>query len=59
MPTDKPKVLLTLDTRLLERLEDFRFENRFSSRSKAIRHILEKALKEYEKSKVKNKPPHE
>lgn len=40
MPSDKPKVLLTLDEDLFERIEDFRFENRFQSRAEAVRALI-------------------
>ena len=50
MPTEKPKIIFVADNDLLRRLDDFRFNNRISSRSKAIRQLLEKALQEYEKS---------
>ena len=49
MPTEKPKIIFVADNELLERLDDFRFENRISSRSEAIRRLLEEALKKYEK----------
>jgi len=45
MPPDKHKILLTIDQDLLERIEDFRFTNRMSSRSKAIRSLIEEALR--------------
>lgn len=48
MPTEKPKILITLDENLLKRIEDFRFENRVNTRSEAIRRLLEEALVEYE-----------
>jgi metal-responsive CopG/Arc/MetJ family transcriptional regulator len=51
MPTEKPKVIFVADEDLLERLDDFRFENRITSRSKAIRRLLEEALKKYESKK--------
>jgi hypothetical protein len=51
MPTDKPRILLTVDEDLLERIDDFRFENRINTRSEAMRRLLEEALKKYEKSK--------
>lgn len=38
------EVLLLLPERLLNRIDDFRFERRFESRLKAIRHLLEKGL---------------
>jgi len=49
MATKKPQILLTLDKDLLERIEDFRFDNRVNTRSEAIRRLLEEALKKYEK----------
>jgi metal-responsive CopG/Arc/MetJ family transcriptional regulator len=49
MPTDKPKVLITMDPDLLERVDDFRFGNRINSRSEAIRRLIKEALKKYEK----------
>jgi len=52
MPTEKPKIIMVLDKDLLEKIEDFRFNNRINSRSKAIRRLIEEALKKYE-NKVK------
>ena len=48
MPTEKPKILFVADTELVERLDDYRYENRIPSRSEAIRRLLEEALKKYE-----------
>ncbi len=53
MPTEKPKILFVADNRLLERLDDYRYENRIPSRSEAIRQLLEEALKKYEKKPKK------
>jgi metal-responsive CopG/Arc/MetJ family transcriptional regulator len=49
MPTEKPKVIFVADDDLLERLDDFRFDNRINSRSEAIRRLINEALKKYEK----------
>ena len=49
MPTDKPKILLTIDKDLLEKVEDFRFENRINTRSEAFRRLIREALQKYEK----------
>ena len=49
MPTQKPRILLTVDDKLIERIDDFRFENRINSRSEAIRRLIDEALKKYEK----------
>ena len=54
MATDKPRILLTFDKDLLEKVEDFRYSNRIPTRSEAIRRLLEEALKKYEQAK--NKP---
>ena len=32
MPTEKPKIIFVADNELLDRLDDFRFENRINSR---------------------------
>ena len=48
MPTEKPKIIFVADDDLLERLDDFRFENRINSRSEAIRRLIDEALKKYE-----------
>jgi len=49
MPTEKPKIIFVADNELVERLDDFRFENRINSRSEAIRRLMDEALKNYEK----------
>ncbi|OPY12777.1 MAG: hypothetical protein A4E66_01036 [Syntrophus sp. PtaB.Bin001] len=45
MPTEKPKIILVVTDDMLKRIDDFRFENRISSRSKAIRLLIEGGLK--------------
>jgi metal-responsive CopG/Arc/MetJ family transcriptional regulator len=49
MPSKKPKILLTVDDDLLERIDDFRFENRINSRSEAVRRLIKESLKKYER----------
>ncbi|HPJ97509.1 MAG TPA: ribbon-helix-helix protein, CopG family [Syntrophales bacterium] len=56
MPTEKPKILITLEDDLLTRIDDFRFENRINSRSEAIRRLIEKGLSSPEKPAPKKKP---
>ena len=53
MPTEKPILTFAVDEKLLERLNDFRFDNRIETRSEAIRMLVEKALEDYEKKKSK------
>ncbi len=40
------KVLITIKDDLLKSIDDFRFENRFESRSEAIRWLISWALKQ-------------
>ena len=37
-----------MEKALLERFDDFRFDNRVNTRSEAIRRLLDEALKRYE-----------
>ena len=53
MPTEKPILTFAAEKELLERINDFRFENRIETRSEAIRILVEKGLKEYDKKKKK------
>ena len=53
MPTKKPKILITLDEKILNRIDDFRFDNRIETKSEAIRMLVETGLKDYEKKKKK------
>ena len=51
MPTKMPWYLLPIDDELMQRLDDFRFENRINTRSEAIRRLLDDSLKRYEEKK--------
>ena len=51
MTTKKPQILLTLDEELLERIEDYRYENRIPMRSEAIRNLIKIGLKEIKRNK--------
>lgn len=44
MPSEKPKILFVISHELLEKLRDYRFENRINSMSEAIRKLLEIGL---------------
>ncbi len=62
MPTEKPRYTVIVDEELLKEIDDFRFENRYPSRSAAtlelIRLGIEQLKKEQEEQKKaqKNKP---
>jgi len=53
MPTEKPILTFAVDENLMERINDFRFDNRIETRSEAIRMLVEKGLEDYEKQKKK------
>ena len=44
MPSTKPLINLVMDPKLVERIDDFRFANRFPSRAAAIKWLLNWAL---------------
>ena len=48
MATKKPRILLTVEEELLERIDDFRFGNRINTRSEAIRRLIAEGLEKYE-----------
>ena len=54
MTTEKPILNFVVDSDLLARIDDFRFENRIASRSEAIRRLIEKGLKTLEAETAKN-----
>jgi len=53
MPTDKPILTFAADVELVERIKEFRFENRIETKSEAIRILIEKGLKEHKKKSKK------
>jgi metal-responsive CopG/Arc/MetJ family transcriptional regulator len=44
MDEDKRYINIYLDKELLDRIDAFRFDNRFPSRTEAIRHLIQTAL---------------
>lgn len=46
MPTEKPRFTLVMDEKLLELIDDYRFENRYPSRSAATIDLLCKGLEQ-------------
>ena len=49
MPTEKPRYCITVDEELLKKIDDFRFENRFVSRSAATVELIRLGMKQLEK----------
>lgn len=51
MPTEKPILTFAVEPELLERINDFRFENRIETKSEAIRILIERGLEEGDKKR--------
>jgi metal-responsive CopG/Arc/MetJ family transcriptional regulator len=49
MPDKKDILTISINKDLVNRIDDFRFENRINSRSETICRLIEEALKKYEK----------
>lgn len=48
MPTEKPRYTVIVDEELLKRIDDFRFENRYPSRSAATIELIRLGLESLE-----------
>lgn len=46
MPTDKPRVLVTVSETMEKKIQDFRFSLRLNTQSEAVRHLLRVGLAE-------------
>lgn len=53
MPTNKPRYTITLDAELLQKIDDFRFENRFPNRTQATLELIRIGIAALEKEKEK------
>ena len=53
MPTEKPRYCITVDDETLKEIDDFRFENRYNSRSKPTLELIRIGLESL-KTKEKN-----
>lgn len=54
MPTEKPRYTIIVDEELLKKIDDFRFENRYPSRSSATLELIRlgmEALKKEQQDK--------
>lgn len=49
MPTEKPRYTVIVDEELLKKIDDFRFENRFASRSAATLELIRIGMEELER----------
>lgn len=44
MPTNKPRYTIIVDDELLEKIDNFRFENRYPSRSAATLELIRRGM---------------
>lgn len=58
MSTTKPRYTVSVDEELFQQIEDFRFENRYQTRSEATVELIRLGLEQIKKDqgKPKNKP---
>jgi len=61
MPTEKPRYTVTVDEELMQKIDDYRFENRFPSRSAATLELIRLGMEALKKEQEvqKNKLPQE
>ena len=57
MPTEKPRYTVIVDEELLEKIDDFRFENRYPSRSAATLELIRLGMDALEKERDGQKKP--
>lgn len=58
MATNKPRYTVSVDDELFQQIEDFRFENRFQTRSEATVELIKRGLEQIKKEqaeKLENK----
>lgn len=53
MPTEKPRYTVIVDEEMLKRIDDFRFENRYPSRSAATLELIRLGMDALEKQQTK------
>ena len=49
MATDRPRYTVSVDPELFQRIEDFRFQHRFQTRSRATEELIRKGLEQAER----------
>ncbi len=53
MATDKPRYTVSVDAELFQKIEDFRFEHRFQTRSEATVELIRRGLEQLEREEKK------
>lgn len=51
VPTEKPRYTVIVDEELLKEIDDFRFENRYPSRSAATLELIRMGMKQLKKER--------
>ena len=57
MATDRPRYTVSVDADLFRKIEDFRFKNRYSTRSEATVELIRKGLEQLEKEEKETPQP--
>lgn len=55
MPTEKPRYTVIVDDELLKKIDDFRFENRYPSRSAATLELIRLGMETLKKEQDQEK----
>ncbi len=55
MPTEKPRYTIIVDNDLLKQIDDFRFENRFPSRSVATLELIRLGIEQLRREQKEQK----
>ena len=55
MPTEKPRFMITISGELLHEIEDYRFENRFPNRTRAVAELIRLGLEAVKRQKEEQK----
>jgi metal-responsive CopG/Arc/MetJ family transcriptional regulator len=51
LPTEKPRYTITLEQEMLDKIDDFRFENRYPNRTQATLALIQIGMDTIEKEK--------
>ena len=54
MPAEKPRFTVIVDEELLKEIDDFRFENRYPSRSAATIDLIRRGIEQLQKDQEKD-----
>ena len=57
MATEKPRYTVIVDEDLLRQIDDFRFENRYPSRSAATIELIRRGIDQIRREQAEGKPP--